>query len=295
MGKHTAEAAAIDAVVDHAIEQNPHSSSLLEAFRPVIRQQRFLVESLPLPKLDYSTIDKDRMKSGVPVTRQINLLSTDDPVKEATLCIAPAVSQGFPSLTEGIETFTYLVEGGVIDPADYFRTNTNDTTNSAAAAWEQEHALDQELSLFLMNLVSRIILEKRAGEIEADMDRLPWEKGYCPICGAFPSIALIEEEGGRRFLHCSSCGHDWSFTRVACPYCEHRTPQGMHYFFIEGAPQESAFICERCNKYLVTLHRVGNILDRDMEVSAISLAHLDILMRRKGYEPMSCCPWNTID
>lgn len=293
MGTDKPEAAAIDAVIDHAIEQNPHSKSLLEAFRPVIIQQRFLVESLTLQRLDYTTVDENRLKSGVPVIEQIDLLATDGPVKGPALRLATAALKGFPSLAEGIGNFVKLVEKDSINPAEYFSPPKN-STNGAGASWEKEHAMDRELTAFLMSLLSRVILEKRAAEIVAALEGLPWERGYCPICGDFPSIALIEEEGGRRYLHCSSCGHDWSFTRVVCPFCEHEAPQGMDYFFLETAPQESAFICDKCKKYLVTLHRVGDVLDRDLEVSAISLAHLDILMQRKGYAPMTACPWNSL-
>ena len=44
----------------------------------------------------------------------------------------------------------------------------------------------------------------------------------------------------------------------------------MDYFYIENKTQESAFVCEKCKKYLVTLYRAGNLFARDMDISAIS-------------------------
>ena len=146
-----------------------------------------------------------------------------------------------------------------------------------------------------MSLVSRVALEQRAKEITLALGAFDWEKGYCPICGSFPSIALIEEEGGKRFLHCSSCGHDWRFTRVICPYCENEAEQGMDYFYIENKTQESAFVCDKCKKYLVTLYRAGNVFARDMDIAAISLIHMDMIMQEKGYEPMTSCVWNVLN
>jgi FdhE protein len=44
----------------------------------------------------------------------------------------------------------------------------------------------------------------------------------------------------------------------------------------------------------VTLYRVGHVLPRDMDVSAITLVHLDMIMQDKGYEPMVVCAWNVL-
>lgn len=104
----------------------------------------------------------------------------------------------------------------------------------ATDVWAKDLKVSPSNASFLMSLVSRVILEQRANEITAAIGAFDWEKGYCPICGEFPSIALIEEEGGKRFLHCSACGYYWRFTRVSCPYCEKETRQGMEYFYVEN-------------------------------------------------------------
>jgi FdhE protein len=158
--------------------------------------------------------------------------------------------------------------------------------------WVAQLQIPQAPVSFLMRLIARVVLESRAKEITATIGEFAWEKGYCPICGEFPSIALIEEEGGKRFLHCSSCGQDWRFTRVVCPHCGNEAQQGMDYFYVENKTQESAFVCDKCRKYLVTLYRVGHLYVRDMDISAISLVHLDMIMQDKGYFPMTICAWN---
>ena len=160
--------------------------------------------------------------------------------------------------------------------------------------WENDLKISPSNASFLMSLVARVLLERRAKEITEALGEFDWEKGYCPICGEFPSIALIEEEGGKRFLHCSSCGQDWRFTRVVCPYCEKEAQQDMDYFYVENKTQESAFVCDKCKKYLVTLYRAGRLFARDMDISAISLIHMDMIMQEKGYEPMAACAWNVL-
>jgi len=289
----TEEISDIENVIERAIELNPHSSEILKAFGPVITRQRQLAAQLPSRSLDCSIIDKAKLKAGVPVSRQINLLLPEDSLKEIALSIASSVKEGMPQLAENMELISDLIRIGKINSVDFFQAPPEEE-NRTADSWAKDIKLSPSNVSFLMSLVSRVVLEMRAKEIAATLGEFAWEKGYCPICGSFPSIALIEEEGGKRFLHCSSCGHDWGFTRVICPYCENDASKGMDYFYIENKTQEAAFICDKCKKYLVTLYRAGRLFARDMDISAISLVHLDMIMQEKGYEPMAICAWNTL-
>ena len=277
----------IDQIFDRAVEQNPHASEILKAFKPIIVKQRQLVAGATLKAMDFAAVDQDKLKAGVPVIRQINLLGDDEDIKRLTLDLAEAVKEGMPALADGLDRFCDLIQKDKINPAGYLRALEGGENNPEK--WLKDLNDAPSNASFLMSLVSRVVLEKRAGEITGALGKIEWEKGYCPICGDFPSIALIEEEGGKRFLHCSSCGYDWRYTRVICPYCGQEAQQGMDYYYIEKKTQEAAFTCENCKKYLVTLYRVGHLLARDLDVSAISLVHLDIIMQDKGYEPMSVC------
>jgi len=279
-------------IIERAIEQNPQNSEIIKAFEPIIIKQRQLAKQPSLKKLDCSLIDKEKLKAGVPVSRQIDLFLPEDSWKDIAISLASAVKEGMPQLAENIHQLSRLIQENRINPKDYFKINP-DGENKATDGWEGLKISPSNAS-FLMSLVSRVVLEQRAKEITTVLGAFDWEKGYCPICGSFPSIALIDEEGGKRFLHCSLCGHDWRFTRVLCPYCENDAKQGMDYFYIEDKTQESAFVCEKCLKYLVTLFRAGNLFARDMDISAMSLIHLDMIMQDKGYEPMALSAWNIL-
>ena len=287
------ETSEIKNIIERAVEQNPQSSEILKAFEPIITRQRQLAAQSSFKRLDCSLIDKEKLKAGVPVSRQINLFLPEDSLKEIALSMASAVKEGMPQLAENIDQISDLIQEGKINPADYFKVSP-DGENKATDGWAKDLKISPSNASFLMSLVSRVVLERRAKEITAALGEFDWEKGYCPICGSFPSIALIEEEGGKRFLHCSSCGHDWRFTRVICPYCEKEARKGMDYFYVENKTQESAFVCDKCKKYLVTLYRAGKVFARDMDISAISLIHMDMIMQEKGYEPMAICAWNVL-
>ena len=119
-----------------------------------------------------------------------------------------------------------------------------------------------------------------------------WEKGYCPVCGAHPTIAVIREKIPQRWLHCSRCGHEWRFSRMFCPGCEQESPSGLDYFYVEDRRQETAFTCNSCKRYLITLNQISDMGDHDRDVSAMSLIHLDLVMQEKGFTPMTWCEWN---
>lgn len=279
----TNESSEIKNIITRALERNPENKEIIKAFAPIIVRQREFASQPSLKQPDCSLIDKEKLKAGVPVSRQIDLLSADDSLKDIALSLASAVKEGLPKLTESMDKISGLIQEGKINPVDYLKESV-----------EEKKSVESN-ALFLMSLVSRVVLEQKAREITSTLGSFDWEKGYCPICGEFPSIALIEEEGGKRFLHCSACGQDWRFTRVSCPYCEKETRQNMEYFYIENKTQEAAFVCDQCKKYLVTIYRAGKLFARDMDVSAISLIHMDILMQDKGYEPMTVSLWNVVN
>ncbi|MEN6624500.1 MAG: formate dehydrogenase accessory protein FdhE [Smithella sp.] len=287
------EKSEIKNIFAQAVEQNPQAGEILKAFEPIIIRQRQLAALSSFRNLDCSLIDKEKLKAGVPISRQINLFMSDNSLKEIAISMASAVAEGMPQLAENIDRIADLIQKGKINPADYFKSPVEGEKDKASD-WAKDLKISSSNAIFLMTLISRVVLEQRAIEIKTALKELDWDKGYCPVCGSFPSIAMIEEKGGRRFLHCSSCGHDWRFTRVICPACENDASDGMDYFYVENKTHEAAFICDKCKKYLVTLYRVGDFLARDMDVSAISLIHLDMIMQGKGYEPMAACLWNVL-
>ena len=289
----THESSEIKNIIARAIEQNPENSEVIKAFAPIVIRQRQLLEEISLKKPDFAPIDKNKLNAGVPVSSQIDLLLPEDPLKEVALSMAAAVKEGMPNIADSIDKISALIQEGKINPFDFFKASVDGDVN-AIGGLSKKLQISPSNASFLMSLVSRVVLEKRAREIMETMGTFDWEKGYCPICGEFPSIALIEEEGGKRFLHCSSCGQDWRFTRISCPYCEKEERKDMEYFYVENKTQEAAFVCDQCKKYLVTLYRAGKLFARDLDISAISLIHMDLLMQNKGYEPMTSCVWNVL-
>jgi FdhE protein len=279
-------------VMDREIEKNPHSRELINAFRPVMIARARLLEKMTLKKTDLSAIDEIRFQGGVPLIRQQQLLSPDDPWEEMAARMIPAMKEGFPGIRDDMDRLLASrekIQGLACDYIGAFPDHDEGVIDRWAADLQ---AGPEGIALLLRQLI-RIILEKRSHDAAERIKDLGWTKGSCPVCGAFPTIALIEEKITRRWLHCSRCSHDWLFSRVICPYCENEAQQGMDFFYVETRAQESAFTCDQCKRYLITLNRVSDLHDHDLDVSAISLVHLDVIMQEKGFTPMTACEWNS--
>jgi len=279
----------IESLMDDVIEKNPHSRDMLNAFRPIMMERIRLVEKLELKTAEPPKIDGRKLRAGVPVIRQAMLFHHDDPWAEIALSLIPAMKQGFPALQDDLSKLEELAKNKTISIYDYFRSYLADG-DAVVAGWVSEFNVSAAAVALMLGTITRIILEKRTQHIKWKWG--DWEKGYCPVCGTFPSIAMIKEKIAERWLHCSQCGYEWKFSRVLCPYCEHEACKEMPFFFVEGNDKECAFACDKCKRYLITLTRMSDLIIRDLDISAVSLTHLDLIMQEKGFQPMTTCAWN---
>lgn len=279
-------------IMDTAIGNYPHSKDIIEAFRPVLLEKAKLVENLKSKKDAPMSMDDVRFKAGIPFGVQNSLFFTDDPWKDISLSLIPAFMKGFPTLKIDFERLKELIKKGSIDLGEY-STATPEQAQVIMKTWIWDQSVAVEAATFLAHMAARVILEARARDWAGLIKDFAWEKGYCPICGAAPMMARIDDGIAKRWLHCSQCSHEWTFSRVICPACENREQKTMDYFFIEGREQESTFVCKKCNHYLITLNKVSDLTEFHGEIVALSLVHLDVLMQEKGYLPMASTQWNT--
>jgi FdhE protein len=72
---------------------------------------------------------------------------------------------------------------------------------------------DQALSLAL-----RPFLTRCAQAILPRLDLSRWRRGFCPLCGNDPELAVITTSS-ERWMICGRCRGRWPFDPVACPAC----------------------------------------------------------------------------
>jgi FdhE protein len=271
-------------------KEKPHVGTLLDAFSPLIMNEILLTEQVATKSISLAP-DKLKTLGGIPLIKEHALFSPDDPWQDLALSTAAAIQEGFPTLAEEMNRLTARLRQNPEVLNDLF-LEYGTTDENKISAWAEEMQVQPAALSLLIDSVRRIILTGRANNLAEEIADLTWNKGYCPVCGNFPMLAFLRVNG-QRWLHCSSCHHEWTYPRPQCPWCEHETPDNTTYLFVDDEKENSAYICEKCQKYLITVNRAESLRDMDPDLTAISLAHLDVILQEKGYSPMATCGWNT--
>lgn len=110
-----------------------------------------------------------------------------------------------------------------------------------------------------------------------------WQKGYCPICGAWPVLAELRGVEMQRHLRCSACGVGWPTRRLFCPYCENDEYRQLRYLQVEGEQRFKVEVCQRCDGYL----KLANAFDPPpaelLVLDDLSSVHLDVAALERGH------------
>jgi FdhE protein len=102
-----------------------------------------------------------------------------------------------------------------------------------------------------------------------------WRKGYCPLCGSAPVLALLDAEGHKRVC-CGFCWHEWLLPRLSCPFCETTDSEVLHYFFSEQEPEYRVDVCDGCSNYIKTVDTRHTIRKIYPALEAVATLHLDM-------------------
>jgi FdhE protein len=156
----------------------------------------------------------------------------------------------------------------------------------------EELGLDKNVFLFLIQASLRPSIEAGVEQLRRGLDSETWLKGYCPLCGSLPSVSLLKEEVGKRYLLCSYCGYQWRADRISCPFCENKDQESLHYFFGEGEETHRIDLCDKCHQYIKTID-TRTLQASDPILEDLSTLHLDLLASQKGYKRPAPNPWMT--
>lgn len=291
MANDTYETEDLEREIERHRSAQPHLENLLDAFGPLLLEKnRWLSETAVDP--DILPIDPLRYAEGIPLNRQHPLFRAEDPWGSAGWSAVKGIVGGFPHLGDDMDVLLRQFTEGKYESFTKFFANAEEEADGQLAERAAELGISPvSLHLFL-RVLNRFMLAKKARDMKTELAAHVWKKGYCPVCGSFPHLAVIGEQG-QRHLQCADCGHAWPFARLACPYCDHEEPQNSNIFFIDGKPEDIAFTCDKCRRYLLTAKRSASLGHPHADLIAMSLTHLDIILQEKGYSPMTECDWNS--
>jgi FdhE protein len=286
-----AERERIERTIEIIREDLPQLKNILEAFKGLMAEQAALRAELLVPVTEEPSPDPVKFAQGVPLLSRDAFEVSEEYLRTAANHLIPTMEQGFPRITEQLASIKKAIENRENRPtkkAIWKLLGREDRIKEFASRIN----VDSKILRFVLIQLIKPFAQIKARSNASLSDDSKWTKGYCPMCGSWPEIGFLEGQEGRRRLRCSFCGHEWSYTRIACPFCECVDPEQLELYYSQTRPFERAELCRQCKKYFVSIDIRGREFQVDREVAALGLVHLDLLAQEKGYSPGAACDWN---
>jgi FdhE protein len=303
--KSASDRKTVVSTLDAIKKRVPAYTELAEKFGPLFVEQarlrdEFAEEGLALPE-----IDTGRTNQGVPVLVDTDFAPWAESLKKSAAAMLPLL---FDVLKPDEDAWRKLGE---------FMDDSDNIAGLAQARIEGNWKLFESTSvqlgitpyttlLYISETVFSPVLRAMAAGLGEPLYTLAWDEGYCPVCGATPSIAQLSPKevsdldqlvggGGKKFLHCSLCGHDWRYKRNACPSCGNDENESREVFYQENARFERIEACHKCGKYCLSIDMRECEPLPDLDVAQIGLIHLDLFAREHDLSPISPTLWNSLE
>ncbi|MBV9172881.1 MAG: formate dehydrogenase accessory protein FdhE [Chloroflexi bacterium] len=293
----SSESASLESLLDRRLSSLRNSRPELE---PALDLQELLIRTtlgaVRPPQAEPLLVPRERaasyIRSGVPLLH-------DQPVTLDVHFAADLFSRLVNALQQRehaelgprIQALVAAATGGLLDPQRLF---------AEAFVQHEEHLVelalqadvDAELLTTLAHWAVAPVLSAYSNQIMTIVDNLndgtlrgaAWQRGYCPVCGAWPLLGELRGVELAEFLRCSGCAVAWRWQRLACPYCGNDDYRTLQTLQVEGERRFRINVCERCGGYL----KVGNAFD-PLPAALLSLddivsMHLDVVAIERGYQ-----------
>ena len=145
---------------------------------------------------------------------------------------------------------------------------------------------DSNLAATLLRLSVLPVLARLKDYASSVCGRVPWERGYCLICGSNPLLGELRGLEQLLFLRCGWCAAEWEFARLMCPFCGTRDHEALAYLTVEeeGDKQRVA-TCDRCHRYVKVVATLTSLAPIDLLMTDVATLHLDLAAVERGFEP----------
>jgi FdhE protein len=120
----------------------------------------------------------------------------------------------------------------------------------------------------------------------AMIDRLPesWWEGYCPVCGAWPTLAEYRGLERKRWLRCGRCAAGWELAWLRCPFCAETDHTNLGYLAPEdGETTRKVEVCDSCKGYVKAEPTIMSLAPWEIVLDDMATVPLEIAALDRGY------------
>jgi len=263
------------------VRERPSHKEALEFFKDVLTEQSAIKSKVKSIHVEIDEEDvKSKMSEGFPLVEK-SALTLDVPSATRMFKRLCKILSSNKKASPDADKISKALRGKKIDLLELFKHVDSDHAEYLAAL-SKKLGVKQETLLFLAKNSIKPILEAYAEQLKEFVDQEKWWRGYCPICGSAPFMAAFREEGAR-FLVCSSCGYEWRFVRLKCPFCENDNHENLRYFYTEKEGRAYRVdVCEKCKRYIKTVD-TNEVAEVILPLEDIGTLYLDVLAQNEGY------------
>jgi FdhE protein len=113
---------------------------------------------------------------------------------------------------------------------------------------------------------------------------IDWSYGYCPVCGAWPTLAEVRGLERTHRWRCGRCGGDWGLALLRCPYCGEANHQRLGALTAEDEEASCAVhTCLTCRGYVKTRAVLQPTPPYAVVLEDLATVDWDIVALERGY------------
>lgn len=110
------------------------------------------------------------------------------------------------------------------------------------------------------------------------------DRGFCPVCGAWPALAEMRGLEKSRRLRCGRCAADWALAVLHCPFCDELRHDQMRTLLPEGEEQHRRVdVCSTCHGYMKTFTGLRPMTLRELAIRDLASVELDLIAQERGF------------
>jgi FdhE protein len=273
-------------------KKRPYYREILNFYVQILEEYEKVHPALRItvPEVDKKLV-KARRDKGLPLLGKEGFSLDRETAHKLFYAISAVGQQTTPKMGEEIPRIIAAVEAGELDLKELLSKHYDGFHLDHEA---ERCGLDRGILAFLVQTSIKPSVIVQMEQLRGALDLEGWLKGECPLCGSAPQMALLRDEGGKRYLQCSFCGCQWRWERIACPSCNNKNLDLLHYFYSEDEEAYRVDLCDQCKGYIKTVDSRKLDYEPYLDLEDIVTLHLDILAVEKGYRRAAPTPWGPL-
>ncbi len=296
---------AVETTLEIIRKRIPAYSEIIDRFSPLFLLKASLRDALVKKELKLPEVVAVKLSDGVPV------LAGKD-MSMWTAEFVEVADKMFPALADSLELDEEtrdLLREYLIDPDNLLglvQARIDGNWKHFENTSKQLGISPDHVLLYISENVCTPVFSAIAELLGKSLSDDIWDNGNCPVCGSSPSISHLSSievtdldhlvgGGGKKYLHCSLCGHDWRFKRNACFACGNDENGSREFFYVDDVKHERIEVCHKCGTYCLSIDLRECEVPPQLDVAQLGLIHLDIYAHNNKFRPATPTLWNTLD